>query len=78
MEGMALTKLKRPRRKFNRRSVQSTVDEPVKQTLEMLGFDIPRLIEELLSNIADHKRCPCCGREVRPVITGRKIPTELD
>jgi len=70
--------LKRPRRKFNRRQVKASVDEPVKQTLEMLGFDIPKLIEQLLSSVADHKRCPCCGREVRPVITGRKISSELD
>jgi post-segregation antitoxin (ccd killing protein) len=65
--------IQRPRRKFNRKAVQSTVDEPVLQTLHMLGFNVPRLIEELLSNVADHKRCPCCGREVKPVITGRNI-----
>lgn len=73
-----MSKLKRPVRKYNRRSVQAVIDEPVKMHLEMLGFHIPKLIEELLNSIAEHKRCPCCGREVKPVITGRKVPKDID
>jgi hypothetical protein len=49
------------------------VNEEVALTLEMLGFHVPSLIEELLSNVSGQRRCPCCGREVRPLITGRKI-----
>jgi len=68
-----MSKPKRPTRKYNRRTVAATIDEPVKLTLDMLGFNIPKLIEELLSNVSGQRRCPCCGREVRPVITGRKL-----
>ena len=66
-------KLRRPRVRYKRLSVSSTVDQNVKLSLEMLGFDIPSLIEKLLENVAGQKRCPCCGREVRPLITGRKV-----
>lgn len=69
---MALIKPTRKRR-HKRSTVTSTVDEDVKLTLEMLGFDIPRLIEEVLVKVSGQKRCPCCGREVRPIIRGRKI-----
>jgi len=65
--------LKRPVRKFKRRQVSAAIDENVKLTLEMLGFNISATIEEVLSTVAGQKRCPCCGREVRPVITGRTI-----
>ena len=58
-------------RQWNRKSVQGRIDEDVLLTLRMLGFDIPVLIEELLSNVANFRRCPCCGREVRPMITGQ-------
>lgn len=66
-------KFRRPRVRHKRLSVSSTVDENVKLTLEMLGFDIPSLIEKLLENVSDQRRCPCCGREVRPLIVGRKV-----
>jgi hypothetical protein len=61
--------------RWNRKSVIGRVDEPVLLTLQMLGFDIPTLIEELLSKTAALKYCPCCGREVRPLITGRNAKT---
>lgn len=63
----------RPKRRFNRRTVAASIDEPVKQTLDMLGFDIPALIEEMLNTIADHKKCPVCHRIVRPVIVAREL-----
>lgn len=65
------------RHRQKRISVSSTVNQDVALTLDMLGFDVPRLIEEILSNVADLKRCPCCKRQLRPVITGKK-PKELD
>jgi hypothetical protein len=64
---------RRPKRRHRRKKVVSSVNEEVFLTLEMLGFNMPSLIEELLSNVSGQRRCPCCGREVRPVITGRKI-----
>jgi hypothetical protein len=64
---------RRPRVRHKRLHVSSTVDQNVKLTLEMLGFDIPSLIEHFLENVAGQKRCPCCGREVRPLIVGRKV-----
>ena len=64
---------KRPKRRHKRKKVISSVNEEVFLTLEMLGFNVPSLIEELLSNVSGQRRCPCCGREVRPLITGRKI-----
>lgn len=67
---MSLRKIKHTQKRL---SVNSTVNQDVKLTLEMLGFDIPRLIETMLSNVADKRTCPCCGREVRPKITGRKV-----
>lgn len=66
-------KFRRPRVKHKRVIVSSTVDKNVRLTLDMLGFNIPSLIENLLENVSGQKRCPCCGREVRPVITGRKL-----
>lgn len=68
---------KRPKDGFNRRTVSARIDEPVKQKLEMLGMNIPALIEELLNNVAEHEKCPCCGRIVKPVITGRNISPDL-
>lgn len=64
---------KRPKRRHKRKKVISSVNEEVFLTLEMLGFNVPSLIEELLSNVSGQRRCPCCGREVRPLITGRKV-----
>lgn len=64
---------KRPRVRHKRVHVSSTVDQEVKLTLDMLGFSIPALIEQMLTTTAGFKRCPCCGREVRPLITGRKV-----
>jgi hypothetical protein len=52
--------------------VQATVEREVKLTLEMLGFHIPSLIEEILIKVSGQKKCPCCGREVKPLITGEK------
>lgn len=71
-------KFKRPRLKFPREHISTTVDKNVKDVLEMLGFDIPRLMEELLKNVTGQRRCPCCGREVRPVIVGRKLDLKED
>lgn len=71
-------KFSRPKITPKRVSVGTRVDEEVKMTLEMLGFDIPATIEELLKNISEQRRCPCCGRQVRPLITGRKVKPELD
>jgi antitoxin component of RelBE/YafQ-DinJ toxin-antitoxin module len=73
-----MTLRKKRYREFNRRTVTATIDEPVKKTLEMLGLDIPALIEIHLSNVANFKTCPCCGQQVKPRITGRDIKTELD
>lgn len=64
---------RRPKRRHRRKKVLSSVNEEVFLTLEMLGFHIPTLIEHLLSEVSGQKRCPCCGREVRPLITGRKV-----
>lgn len=64
---------KRPKRRHKRKKVISSVNEEVFLTLEMLGFNVPSLIEELLSNVSGQRRCPCCGREVRPLIIGRKV-----
>lgn len=74
-----MTNFRRPHPYSKKRvSVQGTIDEETKKVLEMLGFSIPKLIEETLNNVAGIKRCPCCKREVRPLITGRKIKPELD
>lgn len=71
---MAKTKVfKRPTKRHGRREVKSSIDNEAFLILDMLGFHIPSLIEELLKKVSGHKRCPCCGREVRPLITGRKI-----
>lgn len=73
-----MTQFRRPHPYSKKRvPVSSTIDDETKKILEMLGFDIPRLIEETLNNVAGHKRCPCCKREVRPLITGRKIEEKL-
>jgi len=72
-----VARLKKPKYKLNRRHVTSTIDEPTLMHLEMLGYNIPRLIEELLENAAGKKHCPVCHREVRPIITGRKIDPNL-
>lgn len=73
-----MTNFKRPHPYSKKRvGVQGTIDEDTKKILEMLGFSIPKLIEETLNTVAGHKRCPCCKREVRPLITGRKIKEEL-
>ncbi len=51
--------------------VSSSVNREVKLTLEMLGFSVPALIEELLINIAGTRKCPLCERELKPRITGK-------
>jgi hypothetical protein len=65
--------IKRPRAKGKRQKIVSSVDRDVFLILDMLGFHIPSLIEHTLSNVAGHKKCPCCGRQVKPLIIGRKI-----
>lgn len=72
--------MRRPPHPYSKKraTVTATIDDDTKKILEMLGFSIPRLIEETLNNVAGLKRCPCCKREVRPLITGRKIKPELD
>jgi hypothetical protein len=64
---------RRPRSKGKRSKIITSVDQDVRLTLEMLGFNVNALVEELLSNVSGLKKCPCCGREVRPVIKGRTI-----
>ena len=74
-----MSKFRRPHPYSKKRvSVQGRIDDETKKILDMLGFDIPALIEETLNNVAGHKRCPCCKREVRPLITGRKVNEKLD
>jgi hypothetical protein len=70
---MNTKQFRRPKKRHRRKKVISSVNEEVFLTLEMLGFNVPSLIEHLLENVSGQKRCPCCGREVRPMITGRKI-----
>lgn len=70
--------MRRPRGgKYHKRVViHTSIDEELKLTLKMLGFNISALVEELLTNIAGSKKCPTCGREVKPLITGRKVDYE--
>lgn len=60
--------MKRPRSKYPKEVVQASIDRDTLLILEMLGFDVKNLIAEMLANVAGHKKCPCCGREVKPVI----------
>lgn len=62
-----------PRPRPKRVHVGGSVDLEVVQTLDMLGFNVPKLIEELLGNVAGLKKCPLCGRQLKPLITGRKV-----
>lgn len=51
--------------------VHSSVTREVKLTLEMLGFSVPALIEEILINIAGSRKCPTCERELKPRIISK-------
>lgn len=66
-------RIRRPQFRPARKVVQASVNKDVKDTLEMLGFDIPKLIEHFLENVSGQKLCPLCKRQVKPVIIGRKI-----
>jgi len=66
-------KFLRPSHRPGRVQVSGSVDKDVRLTLDMLGFDVPALIEELLQKVADSKRCPCCGQFVKPQIVATKL-----
>ncbi len=66
-----MQRLKRPKIRYPKEVVQASVDRDTVLMLEMLGFDVKALIAELLAKVAEQRKCPCCGREVRPVIRKR-------
>ena len=62
---------KRPKVRYPKETVSASVDRDTVLILEMLGLDVKVLVAELLAKVAEQKKCPCCGREVRPVIRKR-------
>jgi len=70
--------MRRKQKRAKRIPLKASVDERVFLTLDMLGFNTKELIEILLSKVADTKICPCCNREVRPLIRGRIRSTDTE
>lgn len=66
---------RRPRASKKRFEVKGRVDQVTYLTLDMLGLNVPAVIEIFLTNIANEQKCPCCERPLTPVIRGR---TEKD
>ena len=62
---------KRPKVRYPKEHIAASVDRDTVLLLEMLGFDVKALVAELLAKVAEQRKCPCCGREVRPVIVRR-------